>query len=150
MIRGGNVLNNSSISEFAITRKEFIPVWMKLSGYFFMIVTIVSILAIPLSYLTSVHLDLYGIFYSSQGISPELIGIILISLFITIGFWGILTAKKWSLIYSTLVGFSLLTYFVLRFLISIMNGPIEIRLEPLLIGFFLLKIQLLKRNWTAE
>ncbi|MBN2440687.1 MAG: hypothetical protein JXJ04_05060 [Spirochaetales bacterium] len=68
----------------------------------------------------------------------------------TIGLLGIISTKEWGPKYTIITGFSLLTYFIVRFIISAIKGPIEIRLEPFLISLFLLKIRPINRNWNIK
>lgn len=143
-------MKDQTYSELSVNRKYRIPVWIKITTYIFIFITTVSLLAIPLSNFRSVQLNLYGIAHSSYGISLEMISISIISIFITIGLLGIISTKEWGPRYSIIIGLSLLTYFILRFIISAINGPIEIRLEPFLITLFLIKIRPINRNWNIK
>lgn len=136
--------------ENPINRKQLIPLWIKIATCFFIFVTIVSLVAIPLSSYRFVHLDLYGFSHSAQGISLEMIGITIISLLITLGFIGIMTTKEWGPNYLFVIGICLLVFFLLRFIGSVISGPLEIRVEPFIISIFLFKIQGIRRNWSIQ
>ncbi len=123
-----------------------VPLWIKTVTTLFIIISLVSLSAIPLSFFRPVYLELYGISCFAQGISPEIISIALISVVITIGLMGIVREKKWGPAYTLVTGFCLLVYFLVRFIDSAANGPLELRLEPFLILLFLGKLIPLYRN----
>ncbi|MEJ2045465.1 MAG: hypothetical protein P8X89_19560 [Reinekea sp.] len=129
-------------------RRLLIKPWLKITTFIFTFITFISLLSFPLSGVEGMHLSLYGLPHNSEVTFSEQILIAILSMIITVGFIGLYTTQSWAPRYLKIIAIALILYYILRFIISLISGLLEIRFEPFLIIFFLIKLQPLIDKWN--
>lgn len=136
-------------SELVAFRKQLIPLWIKVFGWLFIVVAVIVLAtsAVAIATSTEGYYALYGLETTSQVFSP--LALFIISLFIAHGVcaYGLLFAKDWGLVACLLLGYISVAICILS---MIFGTGFSIRLELLLLAFYLLKLHKLNKLWFGN
>ncbi|WP_369434496.1 hypothetical protein [Psychromonas sp. MME1] len=138
-------------SNLIAQRKSLLPWWVKCVGWLFVVM---GALSIPLALFTllpgsEVNIETFGIVYQGNGISIELILIVLINLFLGVTALGLLRGKTWGLNACIANGFVGIAICLIVMFLSISNDLLKIRLEPIFQVIFLVKLYRIKPDWFS-
>lgn len=126
-------------------RKALVPKWIKVFGWFFILLGVVA----PVLYIASAlfgfvaSYELYGLSYHGTAYSIMPLAICSLGLLSGISAYGLLFAQDWGLKACLIMGY--LGLFIT--ILSMVLAPGMIRLEPLLQIPYLIKLHKIKPQW---
>lgn len=130
-------------------RKQLIPLWIKIFGWLFMIVALIVFATAFLGAITSTegYYSLYGLEVNGSVYSP--LAILIISLFLSHGLcaYGLLFAKDWGAVACLILAYLSVAICLLS---MIFGTGTNIRLELLVLVFYILKLHQLNKVWFGN
>lgn len=144
-----DLLSESDLSYIPVRRKVLLPWWMKAFMWIFLVFgvgAVFSIIAGILGY--SFTIALYGISTSDPfSLAGLCLSVIYIQKAVTA--WGMLLEKSWAMqsaLIDAILGI-LVCCLVMGF--ELLNGGFSLRLELIILVFYLIKVDKIRRPWAA-
>lgn len=137
-------------NEFEIpvtTRRKLLPLWIKIFSWIFVVMGAMAVLCLFLAALEiPVSLVFFGL-EANDGFSVTGLIIILMFLFKGLVALGLLGAQKWAVDLAIVDGFVGIAICVVTNVIMIYNGRVTIRLEIIMLAFYLWKMFKIRSDW---
>ncbi len=128
------------------SRRELVPVWIKIFGWIFIAV---SALTVPLMLWSvvagsDVRLDLFGFGYTGPALHPYAFAMASLYLFMGITAYGLIFRKDWGVTGCLANGYIGLAICIIS---MIMSGGTNIRIEPIIQLFYLRRLHKIRPDW---
>ena len=132
----------------AATRRELVPVWIKIIGWLFMAI---AALCIPLLIWgifaqQPVRFELFGFIYSGPALNPFAFVMVALYLFMGITAFGLIFRKGWGVNGCLANGYAGLALCIISMIIS---GGTNIRIEPIIQLFYLRRLHKIREQWVT-
>ncbi|NGN98856.1 hypothetical protein G5S52_14740 [Grimontia sp. S25] len=131
-------------------RRGLVPLWMKIFGWIFISLGVIAAIILLLSFLVDdfeVNFDFLGLTYSGSEVTPKLLLIVSISMFFAVSAFGLVRGKSWGLMTCIANGFLGLVICGYVMAMSLSEGTIYIRFEPIVQVIYLIKLFKIKSQW---
>ncbi len=127
-------------------RKGMIPLWVKIFGWLFIVLSVFVITTAISALVTNseAYYSLYGLEVNSH--VTEFWAVFIISLFVAhaVCAYGLLFAKDWGVIACIILGYLSVAICLAT---TVFGSDSNIRLEILILIFYLLRLHKMKRHW---
>lgn len=133
-----------------LTRKQLLPLWIKIFCWFFVVMGAFSLLGVFLAVLdVSFQLSFFGLETNDGG---SLTGIILLAMFLLKGFVaiGLLGHQKWAADLAIADAVLGIIVCVATNIIIVMGGKFTLRLEIIFLGLYLWKMLKIREGWKLS
>lgn len=133
-------------------RKQLVPKWIKVFGWFFIVLGVVA----PLGYISSLatgadaQFSLFGLAVHGNELTLKALFIMLLFISFGISAYGLLFGRDWGLNLCFVTGYLGLAVSVLVTIIGLSSGMVMIRLEPLIQVPYLIKLHKIKPEWSRQ
>ena len=138
----------ASSAPTATTRKQLVPIWIKVFGWFFMVVAALMAPYMIWSIIagTDIEMELFGVSYAGPAANPY--AFIVFALFAFLGFtaYGLLFGKDWGVTGCLVNGYLGLGICILTMILS---GGTNIRAEPIVHFFYLRRLHKIRKPWIT-
>ncbi len=134
-------------SEIEIKRKARVPLWIKIFGWIFIVMSVAVPILMIFSSVTGQpgNFYIFGLSYTGSAFHPMALLICTIILFLGVSAFGLLFGKSWGVNACLANG-----YIGILICVAVMfyTGFSSIRLEPLIQIFYLVKLHKIRKAWV--
>ncbi|MEM7312342.1 MAG: hypothetical protein AAF497_04240 [Planctomycetota bacterium] len=138
----------STPTDGALSRQGMVPLWIKIFGWLFIALAVVSIPLMIWGVVTgeNVQLELFGFRYIGPALSFYAFGMAMLNMFMGVTAFGLIFRKDWGVVGCLANGYVGLAMCVVSMVVS---GGASIRLEPLIQLFYLRRLHKIKPDWDT-
>lgn len=132
-------------------RKQLVPLWIKVFGWFFIVMGIVAPLGFIFSLLTGQPSNFSLLGLQNTGSEPSLMAVAIVTLFVTfaISAYGLLFGRDWGIKAALVMGYIGLAISVFVIGSVFATGVYTFRLEPLIQVPYLIKLHKIRTKWFS-
>ena len=135
-------------SEPTVTsRKQLVPIWIKIFGWFFMVAAVLIAPYMIWSFIAGadVAIELFGVSYAGPAAHPYAFIAFALFAFLGITAYGLLFGKDWGVTGCLVNGYLGVAICILTIVLS---GGTNIRAEPIVHFFYLRRLHKIRKPWS--